>query len=277
MLKKIHFFFHKIKLSIISSFHVLKIVKSETYYPELEHKNYLKQFFENYYWALKFHEPNKFYKLYGLDVKGKYSIFSYKDYYSFMKERDKNNNNIYSVSILRNKFLFYLYLSYFGVPTPKVLSIFKIDTSDDLKRVYNEFQNQFCFLKKIDGECADGVYLIDKNIVNKNISQGLYIVQSGVKQIESLNVLNSSSVNTLCLITIEKNGQIFYFSSGLRVGRKNQMWIIGLLVEFLFLVTKTDIYQNLAFASQIKALKQIVVAKTILSLKIFRFHFLMRH
>ena len=93
---------------------ILKIVKEESYFPEQERKSYLVRLIDNIIWLLKYREANRFYNLYGLDVRDRQNN-EYIDYLSFMRSRDRNykkeNPWENQLVLLRDKFLFFKYMN----------------------------------------------------------------------------------------------------------------------------------------------------------------------
>ena len=223
MLHLLKTFYHNSKGSIISFFKCAKALKESSYYPELQHKSLIRQYFDNALWALKYHEVNHFYFLYGLDVKTGNKMKDYKDYYSFMNERNAEIKSVYEQTILRNKYLFYLYLSAKGIETPLVHEFVTINTLHDFEIIASKYKN--VFLKSIDGECASGVYKLNEKLTFSNIKKGNYIVQDEIKQSEEMKILNSNSINTIRIITFNNKGVIRIFAVGVRIGTSKSRYV----------------------------------------------------
>lgn len=96
----------------------------------------------------------------------------------------------------------------------------------------NERKNTKTIMKKVSGECGDGIYLIewlqDEFTVNhkkmemdefiSEISEAEYIIQDFIEQHEALRMINPSCVNTIRFVTISVNNEIHYFAHFLRFG-----------------------------------------------------------
>lgn len=134
-----------------------------SYYPELERKCAAQRISENIVWVLKYHRANTFYMLYGLDVKGR-SSEEYIDENSFWKKLDYINYNrglISQTCLLRDKFLFYKYMSANKLPVPEVFGAIKDGayyTNQLEKCPITDLRNETdYFLKDANGECASFV------------------------------------------------------------------------------------------------------------------------
>ena len=211
----------------------LNIADGETYYPEMTRKGKFKRFTDNILWILKYGEVNRFYNLYGMDVVERNDLYgSYCDYRSFMKRRNNLNYGQFNhpqTSILRDKFMFYQYMSAMGIPVPKVFAVkkgsklfdSKLNTlAEDVLRERKDY-----FVKDIDGECASYVrhirdyndYLAHKaEFVDKDV-----IFQERVIQCDVMNQLNSGAVNTMRTATCRIAGRIEVLASEVRVGTKH--------------------------------------------------------
>ncbi|WP_394917633.1 sugar-transfer associated ATP-grasp domain-containing protein [uncultured Robinsoniella sp.] len=204
-----------------------RIAKEQSYFPEKKRKSYLTRLFENYLWLLKNRESNAFYNLYGFDIKHS-STEAYCNYLHFMLSRNKNNSSksVHSqIVLLRDKYLFFQYMNGIGQNVPRVFGIInngnvydeKMHCSDELLKDKYDY-----FIKDIDGECASCVlhikdyedYLKKKKIIDK----GKFIIQQKVVQSREMNVINPLAINTLRVVTINKNGEPYVLSALLRVG-----------------------------------------------------------
>ena len=142
----------------------IKMGMGESYFPEKQSKTTVVKVFDNLGWLLKYHEVNDFYYLYGMDLVGNKDEGTYQDYLHFMITRAKYNRigQIGSqVVLLRDKFLFYKYMSANGMPVPEVFGVYKAGNV-----YYNCMNHQSIdwlekksnyFVKDIDGECASFV------------------------------------------------------------------------------------------------------------------------
>ena len=116
---------------------VIKVVSEKSYFPEMKRKKYLTRLLENIAWLIKYREGNSFYNLYGLDVK-KHDSKNYCDYLSFMKDRKRTNIYSYEntqIVLLRDKYLFYKYLSNNNICVPLVFGFICNN------KIYDEFIN----------------------------------------------------------------------------------------------------------------------------------------
>lgn len=219
----------------------IREAKADSYFSEQERKPYFSRLMDNLSWAFRYHESNPFYCLYGLDLVG-HSDKEYSDYLSFMNIRNACNHagKVDSQTILlRDKFLFYKYMNANGMPVPEVFAVvrngvvYDIDLNpmsmDDLA------QKTDYFVKDLDGECASFVKHIanyqEFNDVRSKLSKGSYILQKRMYQCDEMNVLNPKAINTMRVITINKDGKPFVFSALLRVGTEQtgnvDNWAVG--------------------------------------------------
>lgn len=202
--------------------------KAESYYPEFKRKPYLVRKKENLLWLKKYHEVNSFYTLYGLDTEN-FNAEDFQDYRFFMESRNRKNNlgKVDSqVSLLRDKFLFYKYMSSCSINVPEVFAI--SINGNIFDKNFNLLEDSFFiekkdyFIKESSGECASFVkHISDYNEfkkVERDLSKGNYIFQERVEQCKKLKELNSYGVNTLRIVTVNNNGIIDVLSSLLRCG-----------------------------------------------------------
>lgn len=233
-MKFFRFLYHILNylLTVMKSFpKTFSISNGMSYYPEKERKPFIVRLFDNFNWLFKYGEINTYYTLYGLDIKGS-SNKDLIDYKSFMISRNKRNKFLKldsQIILLRDKFLFFKYMESNHLPVPSVFAIMKsgklYDTEfneilfEDIKD-YNNF-----FVKDIDGECASFVKrftdineLINNKEILSKLSTGMYIFQEAILQNDNLSLLNSNALNTLRIITINRNGKPYVLSALLRVG-----------------------------------------------------------
>lgn len=211
---------------------LLAMAAASSYYPELPRKSFSERVKDNVKIVLKHHALERFYLLYGMDVKGA-DLDSYIAYRTLATERDKANRRheeSSQITLLRDKYLFYLYMSRFGLPVPKVFAMLNngqvLDeglheiTLEDLK------DRKDYFAKAIDGECGDFVKHINtydelKSLYDAGtLKQGRYILQERVIQDASMNAIYPGSINTFRIITIMEHGKPRFFSSVCRIGTK---------------------------------------------------------
>lgn len=170
------------------------LYKGECYYPEYlnKRKGTLAILADQASNIMRFGYPNKFYFMYGLDIRGEFDKNDYVDY-SAMKQRSALNTRagqMSTVPVLRNKDIFGTVANEYGFPTPHNIGIIcdnKIYLYESKHEVdlMNYFMNNDvdAFLKKIDGECADGVYSIKtkngKIIIDGHICTTLHEICGG--------------------------------------------------------------------------------------------------
>lgn len=209
---------------------VFKILKQKSYFSEQKRKSKWIQFIDNISWLIKNNEANKFYHLYGLDVVGAKSE-SFMDYWHFMNSRNRLNkmNTIKTQAILlRDKYLFYQYMSSHQLPVPEVFAFMQDGElkNKTLKGIdFSSLKDKInYFIKEIDGECASFVKRIkdyDSFCEIKNsISKGTFIFQKELTQSPEMNKLNPGAVNTLRIVTVNNNSHIEVLSALLRIGTK---------------------------------------------------------
>lgn len=209
---------------------MLKVIDSPSYFPEKERKTRLVRFAENTAWLLKYHEANCFYNLYGLDIKEKADADTYVDYLSFMRSRDRANKTKdcwdNQAVLLRDKHLFYKYMKANGLSVPEVFAV------TENGRLFNsEFEEipidslseqKDYFVKDQKGECGSFVVHVkdfdDFTAKWEQIRQRTCIFQKSIKQSREMDVINSGAINTLRIVTVNKNGKVYVLSAILRVG-----------------------------------------------------------
>ena len=207
---------------------VKHIVSLPTYNAEKKLKSTKVMRQENVEWVKKFRELNAFYKLYGLDVEGS-SSEDFIDYLSFMESRNIANRIGMldsQVILLRDKFLFFKYMNSNNLPVPEVFGLISKGRLYDVQMNPIDWsslaEEQEYFIKDIDGECASFVKKVKDYAALLQIKSGLkgerYILQKKMVQSHEMNVLNSGAINTLRIVTINKDGNPYVLTSLLRVG-----------------------------------------------------------
>lgn len=184
---------------------------------------------ENVAHLKKHKEVNSFYMLYGLDIKGS-DATPYIDYLSFMNTRNARNKvgqPDSQIVLLRDKYLFYKYLSSNGIAVAPVFALYKhgklynTQMASFDEEVLKEKTNYF--IKSIDGECASYVKRIKDYDEYLRVREQLdpkqgYIFQDALVQCEQMNKLNPKSINTMRIATVMKNGEVSVLTLLLRVG-----------------------------------------------------------
>ena len=230
---------------ILGLFRHKELYSAESYYKERPTRPIWKNFLFQVGQILKYGVANKFYFMYGLDVKTNEERDTYMNYRPFMMRRnylnhDRNIHN--STCILRNKLYFDIFARSIGIDTPRVIAYY---TNNKLYSVekgfveisFNELRlkgNQVLFCKEMDGECGAGIFKLEiedgifyRNDIEINpneleylISNSDYIFQELVEQHPRMSELYSKSVNTMRMVTVRslKDGKIHLMPSILRIG-----------------------------------------------------------
>lgn len=208
----------------------IKNSHQDSYFFEENRKSRTAIIFDNILHLIKYGEVNVFYFLYGLDRVDS-NNGEYLDYRSFMISRNIKNKigtATSQVILLRDKFLFYKYLSGVGISTPEIFAFEKGGTTfDDKLEVINMELLQpddGYFAKDNGGECASYVRRIKKGskfTFDGNVypEKGI-IFQKALKQSDELSLLNPSCLNTLRVVTINKDGAYYVLAAVLRIGTK---------------------------------------------------------
>ncbi len=227
------------------------VINEPSLYSDMPRKTRGERIRDNLVWLLKNHEVNRYYNSYGLDIRGFRNADDFMPYRKFSIQRNDTNlkksggsdyNGYNRVCILRDKALFSAFIAetvgaQYAVPVLAMTgrgtcSVYPGKT-EDLKAYLQSRKGRKTILKKVSGECGDGVYLLewvqDDPYVNhekttvdefaERISESEYIVQDFVKQHEALNRINPSCVNTIRYVTIiDRNKKAKTFAHFLRVG-----------------------------------------------------------
>lgn len=249
-------FLKKIGLTFKLIFHP-NIIKGESYYPEYldRRKNKWKIWFDQLQHVWKYHAIDKFYYLFGFDIKGLSRMDDYVDNTYFIYQRSKLNNDILHapIAVLRDKYLFSLIAEGAGIPVPKTIGLIDdglvVRKGNDNVSIVDYLKTAGfvdLFIKSIDGECGDGVFHVKSNgntvfvggesrseqeVLNM-FSKGRYLIQEKITQHEKINTLFSHSINTIRLVTVynKKENKVEVFSVGLRIGAGNNdvdNWAMG--------------------------------------------------
>lgn len=209
----------------------IKVALEASYFPNLQRKTFITRLLDLLIWVIKYNEVNVFYNLYSLDIKKHEDISRYYPYGVFLKKRDllnKVGNPDSQIVILRDKFLFYQFMRSLGYPVPKVKAIILHNQLIDEKmNNLNEkclLEEKNFFVKAIDGECGNSVKRItdfkEFSDYKNQIKDVNCIIQDAVIQHEKMKLLNSEAVNTIRIITVNKNGNVYLFGALIRIGTK---------------------------------------------------------
>lgn len=137
------------------------------------------------------------------------------------------------VDLYGNKLSLYRIFKERGIPTPEVLAVVKNCKLYDLNgnsiqpnNVYDSHDNSL-FFKPVLGQGGTGIKVFlsgDLNSFLKSLDKKeIYIVQPRIQQADDFNRINSSSVNTLRVITQSLNGEVKVCVCVMRMGRKGKM------------------------------------------------------
>lgn len=208
----------KLKYFLHRYYAIIKIVNKKSYYPEKPRKNIFTRVWDNIRWSTKYKEPNRFYNLYGMDIKGKKVInTNYIDLAGFFKNLDQINDVEQSV-FLRDKYQFFKLMFQNGIDTPSVIEKVIINSTAESKILTEKYKSSDVFIKTSWGQCAEGVYHIAPDSEDVVIPNGEYIVQNKVIQHPKMSALYPNSVNTIRIVTVFVEGKAEILCSGLRVG-----------------------------------------------------------
>ena len=225
----VYYFFR----SFPSIFH---IANKSGYYPEVRRKPYIRRLADNFLWVLRYNEPNDFYTLYGLDTYtcALTDLISNSKAIAMRNERNCPRRASYNyIAILRDKLLFYKFLSQMKVPTPDVFAVYyhgQLYSTNMLRVPEETLENEEdYFLKDIGGECASFVkHVKDHNELKQLLLKhpnGTYILQKRAEQCGEMDRINPYSINTIRLVTVMKDGEPTAFSAVLRVGTSKTEWV----------------------------------------------------
>jgi hypothetical protein len=151
-----------------------------------------------------------------------------------MQEKWKQFNYLI---LTRDKLIFNAICRYYSIPHPPIYFIYDGAT----KKLYDKFNNPLDFyeinnikkdliIKETCGDSGKGCYFIQVNNkaglldqfkeIQRNLT-GKYLLQEKVRQNSEIDKLNSSSLNTLRLITLKKNNKSIVPILGMfRIGRE---------------------------------------------------------
>lgn len=213
-------------------FRLPKIVRETSYYPELPHKSFLRQYLELLRIRFLENRVEEFYKAYGFDCislprKGFVDEACFWNRVIPLNYREKVNN----ANILRDKHLFDIVMSAAGVPTAPIIghSVAGHFYFARTEVSYDEWVKGIAavegvkFVKDAVSCCARGVKKIDNAwpFQEVDFKSGKFIVQTAVRNCDEIKKLQPRSVNTLRIVTVEnlKTREIELLSpGGLRIG-----------------------------------------------------------
>lgn len=230
--------------NLIQQFSVLLSVREQTYYPESLQKSKWSIFRDHLFWVLKNREINRFYYVYGLDLKHQNKSQHVIGYRRFRTIRNKANLKPEGLSfnyacLMRDKFVFGQFLKSLNVPTPRNIALLDkhgVTWLDNMTKAgYHSLAavstpiDGFCKkLRGIRGEgafplrIADGKIYCDNNQLSifdlKEKIEGSYLLQERITQHTGLARLHPESINTIRLVTFNNNGHVELFFAAIRIG-----------------------------------------------------------
>jgi hypothetical protein len=237
-----------------------KLYVSESYFPEFlnKRKSKIRIFIEQAKNTLRFSMPNRFYFLYGLDIKDFHNSEDFIDDMLFMRRRGYMDHCMMEfppISVLRDKSLFGIVAEAYGINTPHNVGVIQNEKiyvfGEKIFKPLSQLSDVMCgnegnyFLKKIDGECGDGVFHVKRKDgeiqyngmpIDLNtffLKNDRYLIQEAIQeQHPEINIIHPKAINTLRLVTVynKKTREVDVMSCVLRVGKgENQVdnWAMG--------------------------------------------------
>lgn len=219
------------------------------YYPGKKTKSKLQIIIDNLLWLAKFQEHNEYYYAYGFDVKPRDEHWSYGGHIQHRDVRDRLNrrwvrgeNTTSYCGLVADKFTCGIYLSSLGISTPPIAglcnrnSIYWPETKERLPLESITARGDLdLFCKETLEGMGLGIFRLkvrsgqlfidDKKSTIEELSRklpGRHVLQERVQQHQSMDALCPSSVNTLRVVTIQRDGHPTHFASVLRLGVKGQ-------------------------------------------------------
>ena len=227
-------------------------------------RSQLRAIVDNAVWGYRHGKPNPFYYAYGLDdaSKEEYEDFlSTGEMWDVIERQIKEDGTARVTAVLKDKYLFSLVVQALGHSSPRALALFRPTGVDLLSprrpASYAEFVAESepvdAFAKPVGGMKGKGAFALrvedgqawidgrpaEADEVASRVT-GRYLLQERLAQHPALEALHSSSVNTIRLVTVYRDGQVEPFIAALRVGTGGAAvdnWSAGGLVVGLKLDT----------------------------------------
>lgn len=214
------------------------LLKEDSLWKDMPRKSLNTRRMEIVKWFFKHKEICIYYNSYGFDIVGFRNQADYLPYRDFRIQRfyEDYPHNIYEskLCVLRDKILFSAFFSdilgdRYVVKTQAILypdgHVYDFITKTDISfQSYIQAREKDTFIKKLDGECGEGCYLIHSgsnvNEIMSRVHGSKYIIQDRIEQNDIINCINSSCINTIRIITIigGKSGLPYVFAHYMRVG-----------------------------------------------------------
>ncbi len=255
-LRKTYGFFRLLIYFPRSAKKIGRIVHSESFYPEYPRKSASKIRQENLAYLLKYGEVNPYYISHGLDAEGFRNPEDFLTHRDFIILRNKGNQKTVRTGtgkynymvLLRDKYVFAAFLaSTIGkaavVPTLALITGGRVYLAE--KRRWTELaellkEDDRLVLKVLDGECADGVFLLERKAeryvldgeeegfkeLETFVQDKKIIVQRVVEQHAELKRFMTKGVNTIRIVTIRgKSGIVSVFAAFLRLSASKDSFV----------------------------------------------------
>lgn len=222
-----------------------ELYSAQSYYPEKKATSALSNFNYQVGQIWKYGAPNKYFFMYGLDVKANEERKEYLNFaYVFKRICSLNfESNLHnSTCILRNKLYFDIFAKGIGIKTPKIVAYYSQGKLYIWKDGFIEapitsladFGDCRLFCKETEGECGMGIFILNiesgklyingKEVMATELEQKIrgaeYLFQEIVEQHTDMKRLYPGSINTMRLVTVRslKDNQLHIMPSILRVG-----------------------------------------------------------
>ena len=176
------------------------------------------------------------------------SVVHYNDYLSLKENRGllqwSCSHGKEQIEWVENKLMFEELLAKNNIPTPRIFfhnsknrftykdDVLEIGTKNGffsfLEKVFDEEKTERIFCKPINGARGENIFILERNTYRKIADRRIdlvfsqaFIFQESIPQHEALKKINSSSINTLRIVTYKnKQNEVEILSGFIRVGRK---------------------------------------------------------
>lgn len=242
---------HRVRHLKRELFHIPSLVfdgkLSETYYPEEVRKSKARVLWDLVVWYVKSGEANRYYYVYGLDRKnGGCRSKELIPYPRFRRIRNRRNLHLQDepdynfVCLLRDKFIFGQFLRSLGIPSPSNVALLargkmtwlstqKSGTAREVLGIEGLALDLFC--KKTNGIMGTAAFPFkleggrlwiggQERRIEEFLRglDGLYLLQEYIPQHQTMAALHPSSVNTIRLVTVNRDGEVSLLASAQRIG-----------------------------------------------------------
>lgn len=233
------------------------IAKEKTFFPDMPRKSFMRRYFENVAWAIKYKRANVTYNRYGLDIKNFRKSDDYLEIHTKtldqigehhqghpMAEYRKENVSIRYSIIADHKHLFYAYMDSImpgTVPNTRVVfqgnkAIAPYDDTKNLKQLLLDMPDGKYICKPVLGSQGNLIVVITKkgdsikfsnpevniDLLIEESKESPFLVQDFLKQHDDLNKLNAETVNTLRIVSTRWNEETHILAAMIRIGAKKK-------------------------------------------------------